>query len=461
MYLDNSTFVRYRDELKLFKPEEFHIGPTEISDEEFVRICCGGSTDARIQGFKELFNLPEHQSYVVGDGFAASNSLIGYMEAQKIILFFENRSDYQEWLSDSAELDFLKYNDNSKKSFALSCPNYIDLNELSEILDTEVTTDLSYDGLKGTKMLPNPYVDSMVMVPTGSFPYRTEPIILPRDARGMYFSGYITEPNNVDVTGAVFYNCQRHVDGALNFQNLTTLEQRKFSLKEVTIDRPFLVSQSPITRALYDYVTNIGQVRDYDDIESWELVFEDDPPKAYDSLPEGGLSWFDVLNFCNALSVIQGFEPCYNMPEYLNVMGSYRQVQASELRKIDLNNSANGYRLLTEPQWEYVARANRGFKYSGSNDPRAVAAQYNQSPGFYVTKTGSLGINSFGTYDQSGNVHEWCYPFRKVEPYPPLKGGSLWEDGDTDGIRIISNYSTLFSDKYGDLGGRLCRFPSF
>ena len=31
MYLDKSTFTRYREELEQFSPEDFHIGPIEKS----------------------------------------------------------------------------------------------------------------------------------------------------------------------------------------------------------------------------------------------------------------------------------------------------------------------------------------------------------------------------------------------------------------------------------------------
>ena len=104
MYLDKSAFTRYREELSLFAPEDFHIGPIETSRKAYVRICCGGSTDARLKGFAEMFGAGV---YTVGDGFAASASLIGYMQAQLIILFFEDAEDYRKWVDDGVELDFL------------------------------------------------------------------------------------------------------------------------------------------------------------------------------------------------------------------------------------------------------------------------------------------------------------------------------------------------------------------
>lgn len=59
MYLDNSTFRRYREELSLFVPEDFHIGPIKTSRKAYVRICCGGSTDARFKGFAEMFGTED------------------------------------------------------------------------------------------------------------------------------------------------------------------------------------------------------------------------------------------------------------------------------------------------------------------------------------------------------------------------------------------------------------------
>ena len=69
------------------------------------------------------------------------------------------------------------------------------------------------------------------------------------------------------------------------------------------------------------------------------------------------------------------------------------------------DTSADAYRLPTEAEWEYAARAGEGFKYAGSNDVDAVAwYQPNSDAG--TQYVGELLPNASGLYDMSGNVEE-------------------------------------------------------
>ena len=76
----------------------------------------------------------------------------------------------------------------------------------------------------------------------------------------------------------------------------------------------------------------------------------------------------------------------------------------------------SNFRPPTEAEWEYAARSNNSYKYSGSNEPKEVAwykGNSLKSPHEVTTKV----PNAFGIFHMSGNVKEWC--FDNYGPYDP------------------------------------------
>ncbi len=115
------------------------------------------------------------------------------------------------------------------------------------------------------------------------------------------------------------------------------------------------------------------------------------------------------------------------------------------------------YRLLSEAEWEYAARAGTTTEYYWGDDPQrsAICAYANVGPIYYCADekrstlpVGSFHPNNFGLYDMSGNVLEWtadCWndnyagaPFdgrARQEgncKLRPLRGGSWYEHARMD-----------------------------
>ncbi len=132
------------------------------------------------------------------------------------------------------------------------------------------------------------------------------------------------------------------------------------------------------------------------------------------NLPVESVSWYDAIEFCNALSRQNNLQPVYTI----------------DGKAVRWNRDANGYRLPTEAEWEYACRAgtitpfNTGGNISVDDSnyfgtyPYTIEDNYwsqnemDTSPGVYREKTvpvNQFEPNKYGLYNMHGNVSEWCW----------------------------------------------------
>ena len=94
------------------------------------------------------------------------------------------------------------------------------------------------------------------------------------------------------------------------------------------------------------------------------------------------------------------------------------------------------YRLLTESEWEYVARAGTETLYHFGNTEASLMGNANCSEsvcadGFDRTApVGSFGANAFGLHDMYGNVWEWVKDCWHGGYNGAPTDGSAWLEGD-------------------------------
>ncbi len=165
----------------------------------------------------------------------------------------------------------------------------------------------------------------------------------------------------------------------------------------VNITKPFLLGRYPVTQALYLYVTKSA-------------------PKYNQNLtrPVVGVSWVEAISFCNKLSKLEKKEPVYVLPPgFSSDMSDQEKLRF--VPNIEYNTTANGYRLPTEAEWEFAARAKTDFPYSGSSEILDVAWT-EESDTNHSQPVGQKQPNPWNVYDMSGNVWEWVWD--GYGPYP-------------------------------------------
>jgi formylglycine-generating enzyme required for sulfatase activity len=159
----------------------------------------------------------------------------------------------------------------------------------------------------------------------------------------------------------------------------------------VTISRPFYMGVFEVTQEQYEQITHRN-------------------PSRFNRSNGGGpnhpvetVSWNDAVEFCRKLSAL-----------------------ASERR------AGRVYRLPTEAEWEYAARAGTSSPYFYDVSKMDDYAWHTGNSGGKTHEVGRRQPNPWGLYDISGNVWEWCADYKEnypdaglaVDPSGPKTGSS-------------------------------------
>jgi formylglycine-generating enzyme required for sulfatase activity len=131
------------------------------------------------------------------------------------------------------------------------------------------------------------------------------------------------------------------------------------------------------------------------------------------------------------------------------------------------------YRLLTEAEREYAARARTNTRYSFGDDEAWLSeyAWYQANSGGATHPVGEKKPNLFGLFDMHGNAWAWCEDIWHSSYRGAPNDGSVWQTGDTP-LRILrggswyrnasglrSAFRVAFSPdgRYNDVGFRVAR----
>jgi len=110
--------------------------------------------------------------------------------------------------------------------------------------------------------------------------------------------------------------------------------------------------------------------------------------------------------------------------------------------------------LPTEAEWEYAARAGQDYTYAGSDNIEQVA-WYAGNSSNRPHSVGQKLPNSFGLYDMTGNVYEWCSDWYRAD-YSP---SNLINTLDTGTYRVLRGGGWSDPPQYNRLSNRYYNIP--
>jgi len=192
-------------------------------------------------------------------------------------------------------------------------------------------------------------------------------------------------------------------------------------LHKVTISKAFYLGKYEVTQA------------------QWIAVMGSNPSRFKGrNNPVERVSWYDVQEFIKRLNALEGHER---------------------------------YRLPTEAEWEYAARAGTSTTYFFGDDVKELSnyAWYHENAGEGPRPVGQKQPNAWGLHDIYGNVREWVQDWYgavyyanspEVDPDGPLVGSKRVDRGGSWGFNAMFCRSAFRGDvlpdsRLGYLGFRL------
>jgi|GEM_PF-2614442 len=271
-------------------------------------------------------------------------------------------------------------------------------------------------------------------------------------------------------------------NGDVPFQMpMTWIEAGSFTMGQHDIDGASPPHQVTITKGFYMGVHAVTQEQYLKVMGENPSHFTDSPTPGEEQAkrPVEDVNWYHAMAFCNRLSILQGLAPAYGVKGVSNAdadawLHSRVPDEDSDIwNAVTADWNAAGYRLPTEAEWEYAARAGTATQWS-FGDTEDFIRDYVWHRGNSGEQTHQVGLkkpNAWGLYDMHGNVWEYCWDWfgeytvnAEIDPrgevvsdyYLRVMRGGSWFSQSVN-TRSAYRFSSNLADPVYFLGFRVVR----